>query len=199
MSIRKDVLELLSQLPGRHAHLESVRFLTDPTSFYQVTPKGDVEVTRPDWLGPEPTIKKISDVPIQLSDAYECAQADELLDVVWKGGDAAIFLSDKGRAALAQHCKTCEIVSDRLKVNLGQSTATLDGTSYDVTSENALLWLKVLVEHPGEWISGRELADGKYGDVYIGLGRPDRLKKYLPNEILSLIKSRTGKGFCLRL
>jgi hypothetical protein len=133
MALRKDVLELLSRLPGRYASLESVRFLNDAESFYRLVPKSKAEIAeevrallakypgqfssqsaheiipktkvewlRPAWLGPEPTINRLSDVPVHLSDAFEFAQANELLDVYWDDkGDADVNLNAKGRAALA--------------------------------------------------------------------------------------------------
>ncbi len=119
MSLSKDARKLLSQLPGRHPHLESAKFLTEPDSFYQVVPDDNppppppgyegpeappykVELLRPEWLGPEPTIVRVSDVPGELANAYEVALAEELLQVYWDGGgDAHIYLTAKGRAALA--------------------------------------------------------------------------------------------------
>ena len=43
----------------------------------------------------------------------------------------------------------------RLTMDLPRKTLTLDGVTYDVASDNALRWVQVLAEHPGEWISGR--------------------------------------------
>jgi hypothetical protein len=37
------------------------------------------------------------------------------------------------------------------------------GTEHDVRSEQALRWVKVLAEHPGEWISGPELEEHDSG------------------------------------
>lgn len=45
----------------------------------------------------------------------------------------------------------------RLRVDLARKTVTLDGVTRDVDSDNALRWIKVLTEHPGEWVSGAEL------------------------------------------
>lgn len=112
MSLRNDVRELLSQMPGKYAQLESVRFLKDSHSFYRVISKSDVEVEqdagnlrakypkrftpesareavpktkietiRPSWLGSAPTIIRLSDVPIHLSDAFEIASTQELVQV----------------------------------------------------------------------------------------------------------------------
>ncbi len=47
----------------------------------------------------------------------------------------------------------------RLTVDLDQKTITLDGKSYDVPSDNALRWVKVLADHNGDWISGPKLPE----------------------------------------
>jgi hypothetical protein len=75
-------------------------------------------------------------------------------------------------------------------------TITLDGTGHDVTSQNALRWVKVLVEHPGEWISSAEL---KRYDSESQDNRTDRWREYLPEAVLSLIQSVTGKRSRVRL
>lgn len=83
----------------------------------------------------------------------------------------------------------------RLTVDLARSTVTLDGTSHDVRSESALRWLAVLAAHPGLWISGRHLED--HDEELAGV-RTDRLRRYLPEQILALIESDTGRGSRLR-
>jgi hypothetical protein len=66
-----------------------------------------------------------------------------------------------------------------------------------VSSKLALRWVKVLADHPGEWISAPELRN--YDDELDGC-RPDRhCKPYLPASILSLIDSDRRKGSRLRL
>jgi hypothetical protein len=84
----------------------------------------------------------------------------------------------------------------RLTVDLARRTVTLDGMTYEVSSDRALRWVKVLAEHPGEWISSTEL---KRYDPELDDPRPDRCKKHLPPEILSLINSdrRKGSRLCL--
>jgi hypothetical protein len=84
----------------------------------------------------------------------------------------------------------------RLAVNLECRTLTLDGETYDVDSVQALRWVRVLAERPGEWVSGADLS--KY-DPELDGARPDKLKKPLPGALLSLINSETGKGSRLRL
>lgn len=85
----------------------------------------------------------------------------------------------------------------RLTVDLPAKTITLDEEYYDVGSDNALRWVKVLAEHSDDWISG---TDPKKYDRELEYERTDRFKKHLPEEILSLIDSETGKGsrICLR-
>jgi hypothetical protein len=84
----------------------------------------------------------------------------------------------------------------RLTVDLARKTITLDGTPYDVDSDNALRWVKVLADHPGEWISGQDLE--KYDSGLIN-AKTNRLRHFLPDAILSLIDSETGKGSRIRL
>jgi hypothetical protein len=83
----------------------------------------------------------------------------------------------------------------RISVDLARKTITLDGTRYDVPSDNALRWVKVLAAHPGEWISSTELK--KY-DPELQSVRTDRWHRFLPPAILSLINSDTGKGSRIR-
>jgi hypothetical protein len=84
----------------------------------------------------------------------------------------------------------------RLTVDLARKTITLDGRSYDVRSDNALRWVRVLAEHPKEWISS---ADLKMHDPELQDSRTDRWRKHLPEAILRLIDSETGKGSRLRV
>ncbi|MHB8902145.1 MAG: hypothetical protein ACYC6Y_25590 [Thermoguttaceae bacterium] len=81
------------------------------------------------------------------------------------------------------------VSSQRLTVDLAKRTVTLDGIPYDVRSELALRWVKVLADHEGEWISGPDLA--QYDRLLDGV-RTDRLK--LPPEIQAVIESQTGAG-----
>lgn len=82
----------------------------------------------------------------------------------------------------------------RLVIDVNHDLAILDGVEHPVASKNALLFLQVLSEHPNEWISGADLGKGKFGDEYIGLSRPDKLKKFIPSELLAIIESQTGAG-----
>jgi hypothetical protein len=84
----------------------------------------------------------------------------------------------------------------RLTVSLEKRIVTLDGQSFDVSSGQALRWLKVLIEHAREWISS---ADLQGLDKELAGARPDRLKKYLPDSVQELIDSEPGKGSRLRL
>jgi len=89
-----------------------------------------------------------------------------------------------------------EPVKHQLTVDLKGWTVTLDTDKYDVKSEQALRWVKVLVEHPGEWISGKELES--HDPELIG-ARTYRLKQHLPKQILDMIDSETGRGSRIRL
>ncbi len=83
-----------------------------------------------------------------------------------------------------------------ISVDLARRQVVIDGQSYDVNSENALRWVKVLIEHPGEWITGGELE--KYDANLIGI-RTDRLRPYLPEELLQHIESEPGIGSRFRM
>jgi hypothetical protein len=78
-----------------------------------------------------------------------------------------------------------------LLVDLASNTATLNGTPYDVRSSQTLRWVKVLADHPGEWIAGPDL---QTYDAELDGVRTDKLRPYLPSEIATLIDSSTGKG-----
>ncbi len=84
----------------------------------------------------------------------------------------------------------------RLTVDLARMIITLDGQEHEVTSESALRWVKVLADHAGEWISGKDL---EKHDPELASTRTDRWRKFLPKPILSLIDSVTGKGSRIRL
>jgi hypothetical protein len=86
----------------------------------------------------------------------------------------------------------------RLSVDLARKTITFDGQKFDVLSEGALRWVKVLADHPGEWISGPDLK--KYDSALDG-ARPDRLKKAksFPDSIRAIIETRRGPGSRLNL
>jgi hypothetical protein len=83
-----------------------------------------------------------------------------------------------------------------LTVDLDRMTITLLDQSYEVKSEAALRWVKVLADHAGDWISSPKLKD--YDPELDGC-RPDQLKDYLPDAVLDLIESRTGAGSRLLL
>lgn len=93
--------------------------------------------------------------------------------------------------SIARDAEGTRIEEPRLTVNLDQRTATLDGQSYDVNSQQALRWLKVLADRPGEWISS---ADLHLIDPELDGVRTHRLKKKLPEPIREMIESDTGKG-----
>jgi hypothetical protein len=84
----------------------------------------------------------------------------------------------------------------RLIVDLARKTITFDGEVYEVSSTQALRWVKVLADHPSEWISASEL---KKHDPDLDGCRTDRLKKHLPDAIRKLIDSQRCKGSRIRL
>jgi hypothetical protein len=84
----------------------------------------------------------------------------------------------------------------RLTVDLDRRKVVLDGTEHDVKSESALRWIKVLVERPGHWCSSAELE--AHDKDLIGT-RTDRLKQFLPEQVVNLIQSETGKGSRIRV
>ncbi len=84
----------------------------------------------------------------------------------------------------------------RITVDLQKRTVTFDGKTHDVTSEQALRWLKVLADRPGEWVSSKGLE--RYDPELLQV-RTDHLRKYLPEEICFLIDSKTGAGSRLHL
>ena len=86
----------------------------------------------------------------------------------------------------------------RLTVDFARKILTLDGVDYDVSSDNALRWVKVLADHPGEWISGADLGRKQYDDLLVGC-RTDRLRRFLPKKISTLIDSKKGAGSRIRL
>ena len=120
---------------------------------------------------------------------------DKPWPVVPDWSDAIVVITDKGRAAIAMHSTTSGMLSGRLEVDLACMTATLDNTVFEVKSQHALRWLRILVEHSGEWISGKDL---ETYDSELMQVRTHRLKTHLPAEISALIDSDTGKGSRIR-
>ena len=86
--------------------------------------------------------------------------------------------------------------TSRMTVNVERRTVILDGQPYDVTSQQALRWLKVLADHPDEWISA---ADLKGYDGELDGARTNKLKPFLPNCINKLITSKAGAGSRLKI
>ncbi len=84
----------------------------------------------------------------------------------------------------------------RLTVDLARKAITLDGMTFDVPSDNALRWVRVLAQRPGEWVSGPQLSER---DPDLQYPRPDRFRRHLPGAVLALIDSAPGKGARIRL
>lgn len=78
-----------------------------------------------------------------------------------------------------------------VQVDIKTRTVTLRGVTHDVRSEQAIRWLKVLVDHPREWLAAGDLSrhDPGLQDV-----RTDKLRRHLPESVQRLIESETGKG-----
>jgi hypothetical protein len=85
----------------------------------------------------------------------------------------------------------------RLIVDLTCRTITLDRVRHDIDSEVALRWVKVLAEHPGEWISAPDLRN--YDAELDGCRPHRRCRPYLPAAVLDLIDTDRRKGSRLRL
>ncbi len=83
-----------------------------------------------------------------------------------------------------------------LTVSIEGKSATLDGTTYDLTGEVQARWLHVLAEHPWHWISGPTLV--KYDRKLYG-ARTDKVRKNLPPTIARLIEVKKTKGARLKL
>jgi hypothetical protein len=81
-------------------------------------------------------------------------------------------------------------------VDLDRQTLTLDGIQFTVQSVRALRWVRVLAEHPGNWVSSKDLEESDQDLINV---RTHKLRKYLPEAVLSLIDSDTGKGSRIRL
>lgn len=179
MPLRKDVYDLLRLYEG-----ESPWEAVKPTWF-----EADGVTLR----RPKQRLEYRSQVPDELQTAYDIALAEGLLEQHWLSDkvDALVFVTDKGRGAIALHSTDSEILSSRIAVDLARRSLTLNGVEYAVSSERALRWVNLLAEHPGEWISGVDL---EKLDPALMTARPDKLKPFLPAEILILIESKPGAG-----
>jgi hypothetical protein len=65
-------------------------------------------------------------------------------------------------------------------------TVRTTGKDFDLKSEQAARWLKVLADHPGAWISGPDLIQH---DEELDGARTDRLRKALPPQIRRMIET----------
>ena len=79
----------------------------------------------------------------------------------------------------------------RLVLDVGRSTAVLDGTPYTLTQPQ-LRAVRLLCERPSHWVSSTDIKtrDGQ---------RVDRWIKGLPEPLRRLINSKTGAGYELKL
>jgi len=79
----------------------------------------------------------------------------------------------------------------RIRVDLKRLTISLDGKEFNVPSEQACRWIKVLASRPGIWISSAGLRDH---DKELDGVRTYKLRLHVPPEINALVESRTGIG-----
>lgn len=87
-------------------------------------------------------------------------------------------------------------VRSPVSVDVATCSAIFQGQRYDLRDEQPTRWLKVLADHPGEWISGSDLEDI---DEELTGARTDRLHKKLPSDLQPLVESARGKGSRLKL
>lgn len=83
-----------------------------------------------------------------------------------------------------------------LMVDLACKTIAFDGETHDISSDTALRWVKVLADHPNEWLSSTDLCSY---DPELLIARTDRLRRFLPDTIQRLLHSKRGKGTRIRL
>jgi hypothetical protein len=88
-----------------------------------------------------------------------------------------------------------ELQEAALTVNLPRQQVTYKGERFDVPSAQALRWLQVLVNHPGEWIAASELHD--YDSELVSV-RTDKLLPHLPEVVRGMIERKTGAGSRLK-
>lgn len=81
--------------------------------------------------------------------------------------------------------------AERLVVDLERGTVTLDGQTFDVNSNQALRWVRVLADLDGQWVSAPELTNH---DEELEGARPDRLRRHLPEPVLALIDTHRSRG-----
>jgi hypothetical protein len=92
-----------------------------------------------------------------------------------------------GREAL----RSLENPPPRMSFDLAKGTITLDGIPYEISSPQAIRWVKVLAEHPGDWITGPEL---HHYDEDLAEPRTSRWRQALPEPISRWIETKGNKG-----
>jgi hypothetical protein len=160
--------------------------------------------------------RRTVDKACAIDNAWFDANYDRICDVIRTGfGDRDTQVElDRLAAQLAAECSTIEMANlktpappdprtngsggnfadsraNRLTVDLAKRILILDGQIFDVESELALRWVKVLADRPGEWVSSRDLESLDRDLVSV---RTDKLRRHLPAEILRMIESKTGAG-----
>jgi len=157
---------------------------------------GPCEVTMPDLV--VPLLNQLVDAAIRLgrSERADTKGLDESGALVVLNGLVEWIELPEGPPTGGKALEESPPPLPRLIVDIEKEQATFDGKPYEVSSKNALRWIKVLGEHAGEWISGIDL---KRYDSELDGARTHKLKPYLPDPILALIDSETGKGSRIRL
>lgn len=82
-----------------------------------------------------------------------------------------------------------------IQVSVERRAVTCGDESFDIPSEQAVRWLKVLADRPGVWVSGADLQ--KYDPELVNV-RTDQLKRQIPIQVRRFIDSKQGTGSRLR-
>lgn len=132
------------------------------------------------------------DVPLSPTGWADVQMAKATIRAAYDAGNTATGFVIDDLASL----RRAHEPSPRLSVSLAKRTVTLDGTTYDVASVQALRWVSVLLARPGAWVSCRDL---KAHDTKLANVKTHRLKAKLPKALQVLIDSETGKGSRINL
>jgi hypothetical protein len=185
----------LRRLMYERAH-NYLPFNTDPLTLERIDPplvKRNPRWSEAEWVaGGDPSqAEELEKQEAEYLDKHETELREKILEE---------YVDEKFRTRyleLRDRRKTAEPLALSPIVNLERMTIALGDKTYDLTSMNALRWVKVLADHPGEWITAPKLI---LHDKELDGCRPDRhCKPYLPLAVLALIDSDRRKGSRLRL
>jgi hypothetical protein len=183
LDLPENYLDLLPELEKRVQNLAPRRVSIDP---YEPFRKFVQAVTK--RLLPEDVLRAVGPTSEPGFSRYTWFMRLVVLQAQWDGIPPQQVIDE---ALGRKNGKTNGLV-----VSIEKQSATLNGVEYDLKSPQVARWLKVLNDHEGEWISGPQL---KNYDSELDEARTDRLKKNIPDEILSLIESTTQRGSRLKL